>query len=316
MEPQDLMSAKGARIHAITLIAISMIFVDARKSCAADNHRTPEKLDRGAIAQFIDGRFELIHLSGRLREFEDRSHYFTSSRFSSDGQAIVGLMGLQLVVLNQNFETLWKIRPSNPNIWRLALSPSRTQVAFISLVSGSKFALGIVDASGKEQHLANLDRGDNDGSWGLSWSPESDRLVYGRNGEVKIIDVVARSSLTVGEGFEPTWSPDGKWIAYRRRDGRAELYNLARRVPVLLAGGVKITSSVHWAQDSEHVMVVEHSQEKTLSKAACPLETRFIVYGPTDRSRKEIFITCMLRDWSFDWISDPAKWISSVKRVN
>lgn len=92
--------------------------------------------DPEAVAQFMNGRFQVIYPDGRVREFENRAYFFTVSRFSADGQAIIGSLGRDLVVLNESFEILWKVRPSNPNILNMALSPSKTQMAFIAGTGG------------------------------------------------------------------------------------------------------------------------------------------------------------------------------------
>jgi hypothetical protein len=157
----------------------------------------------------MNGRFQVIYTDGKVREFENRAYFFTAARFSADGQAMVGSLGRDLVVTNQSFEILWKVRPSNPNILTMALSPSKTQVAFMAMAGGSEFSLGLIKSSGEELTLASIERRDADDSGGISWSPEEDRLVYGSTGHVKIINVLTKASETLGDGFEPTWSPNG-----------------------------------------------------------------------------------------------------------
>ena len=172
------------------------------------------------------------------------------------------------------------------------------------------FSLGLIRSSGEELILAAFERRDGDESCGLSWSLEGDRLVYGSEGHVKIINVLTMASETLGDGFEPTWSPNGKWIACRRVDGRAESYDVATRQRSLAARGHKIASKVHWAPDSEHVMVVEGCGGKPT--LGCLLRARFVVYGLLDGSGRKIFSLGWLRDWYYDWISDPAKWVSGL----
>ncbi len=310
----ELISTAAARVLAIALLAPSISLITASECRGAENsHKARAGSSPGAIAQFMNGRLQLIYPNGRVREFESTAYYFDAARFSADGQAIVGHLGRDLLVLNQSLQTLWRIRPRQPNTWNLALSPSKTQVAFIGPSGQDQVTLGLITSSGEERTLVSFRRDSEDESRGLSWSPEGDRIVYGGEGHVKIIDVITMASETLGGGFEPTWSPNGKWIAYRRTDSRAELYDVAKRQRAPLAGGPRITSRVHWAPDSEYVMVVEDYEGKPMKNPWCPTKTRFVVYALVDGSRREIFNPCLLRDWHFDWISDPEKWISGMK---
>ena len=170
-------------------------------------------------------------------------------------------------------------------------------------------------SSGEKRTLAIFRRDNADDSFGLSWSPEGDRLVYASEGRVTIVNVVTEALDALGDGFEPTWSPNGKWIAYRRSDGRAELCDVVTRQRSPLARGQRITSKVHWAPDSEHLMVVQRWSGKPTKGAWCPVRTRFVVYGLADGSRREIFNPCLLRDWYYDWVSDPKRWTSGMKPV-
>ena len=82
-----------------------------------------------------------------------------------------------------------------------------------------------------------------------------------------------------------------------------------KAVPV--ASGPKIVSGVHWAPDSDHVMVNEEYGSKYQARP-CPENTRFVIYQISNQQRREIANPCGLRDWYFGWISDPARWIRSL----
>lgn len=195
----ELISTAAARVLAIALLAPSISLITASECRGAENsHKARAGSSPGAIAQFMNGRLQLIYPNGRVREFESTAYYFDAARFSADGQAIVGHLGRDLLVLNQSLQTLWRIRPRQPNTWNLALSPSKTQVAFIGPSGQDQVTLGLITSSGEERTLVSFRRDSEDESRGLSWSPEGDRIVYGGEGHVKIIDVITMASETLG----------------------------------------------------------------------------------------------------------------------
>jgi dipeptidyl aminopeptidase/acylaminoacyl peptidase len=77
-------------------------------------------------------------------------------------------------------------------------------------------------------------RGWGEGAWGSAitsqaWAPDGRRLVYMNNdGRITVLDTISRQEVDLGVGSEPTWSPDGRWIAVkepRPRDSRRRTSN-------------------------------------------------------------------------------------------
>lgn len=123
-------------------------------------------------------------------------------------------------------------------------SPDGTRIAFVSLSMTGAFSVSVINIDGTDrQELTTLEwfplRGTNGYlSWiyGLSWSPDSAKIAFADSaasgGEVHIFvmnaDGSERQDITddhPGASLNPTWSPDGRKIAFvTDRDGDEALY--------------------------------------------------------------------------------------------
>jgi hypothetical protein len=89
------------------------------------------------------------------------------------------------------------------------------------------------------------------------WSLDDQTLVYETGASVMVFDVKNNRSDALAKGAEPTWSPDGKWIAFRDGDtyyairpdgsGRKKLFHNYRGTAV---------SGLYWSPDSRIVAYV------------------------------------------------------------
>lgn len=50
------------------------------------------------------------------------------------------------------------------------------------------------------------------------WSSDDKQVVYGVGDSIRIYDLENRKSREIAKGEEPTWSADGKWIAFHNND--------------------------------------------------------------------------------------------------
>jgi len=135
---------------------------------------------------------------------------------------------------------IYLIRDDGGNIRRLTTtgsiestpewSPNGREIAFTSGRSGTP-QIYVMDAEG-----SNVRRISHDGNWNddAVFSPIGDEIAYTSrvNGrfQIRVANLLTgESRIIAGEGSneQPTWSPDGKWIAFQsNRSGRWQVYRM------------------------------------------------------------------------------------------
>ena len=89
------------------------------------------------------------------------------------------------------------------------------------------------------------------------WSPDDKKIVYGAGDGVRIYELGndGSSTLLAPGGKEPTWSPDGNWIAFREGDTFYEIRPDGRDKRRLLRSR-DVWSPLWWSPDSRFVAYV------------------------------------------------------------
>jgi WD40 repeat protein len=110
----------------------------------------------------------------------------------------------------------------------------------------------------------------------ISFSPNGEKFVYDYKNRIYVYNVGEANSHEVGAGAGPTWSPDGKWIAFRSEDGEAVTLDSATYRSKAVIGRRQIRTSVHWSPGSRYIMVAE-----PLGPISNLLHGRNPIFGPT-----------------------------------
>lgn len=94
----------------------------------------------------------------------------------------------------------------------VAISPDASKLAYVAGGRDETHRIHIIDLATKRETIGPeagyLSRP------GASWSPDSRRLAYNFNREIRIWDADTDKIAKVAVGGVPAWAPSGEWIAY------------------------------------------------------------------------------------------------------
>jgi hypothetical protein len=78
--------------------------------------------------------------------------------------------------------------------------------------------------------------------------------VWELKGKIQVYDIDARKTRFLTDGPNPSWSPDGKWIAFRTASELAMMMSPETGEQRSLFNGRQIVGPINWSPDSEYLL--------------------------------------------------------------
>ncbi len=214
-----IMNADGSDVRRLTHNAGE----DAWPSFSPDGRRL-------AYQSRVNGRFQIFVMdadgNNARRLTSDSSDEFPS--WSPDGSQIAFSSNRSgetaIYIMNSDGSNARRLTEGPSNNWFPAWSPDGKALAFISDRDGThgNILLMAPDGSLLRQLTTNPLFAAKP-----AWSPDSERLAVFAEGGFFVMSREGRDVNPVaGEGEDPCWSPDGRWIAFasRRANQRLQIY--------------------------------------------------------------------------------------------
>jgi Tol biopolymer transport system component len=123
--------------------------------------------------------------------------------------------------------------------------------------TGTSYALEILDVNSKKVHAIATNGDQRRLVSSQCWSQDDQKLVYETDADVMVFNVADDRSEAVAKGENPTWSPDGEWIAFRDRDTYYAIHpDGSGRKKLFHNYWGDAVSALYWSPDSRIVAYV------------------------------------------------------------
>ncbi|MCC6693995.1 MAG: PD40 domain-containing protein [Candidatus Hydrogenedentes bacterium] len=94
----------------------------------------------------------------------------------------------------------------------------------------------------------------------LGWSADNKELVVSLDGQVRVYRRRTGAHRVLADGTHPSWSPDGRWIAFQPRQGKAALINVTTGSRKDILSNREILYGMQWSPDSRYLLYCDRQR--------------------------------------------------------
>jgi dipeptidyl aminopeptidase/acylaminoacyl peptidase len=142
----------------------------------------------------------------------------------------------------------------------------------------------------------------------VAWSPDSTRLVFAVDSRIQLFDTETGERKFLVSGALPSWSADGRLLAFFPTDSHLSIMDMDTRHSTLISSSHRPTSRASWAPDS-HRFVVEQDWGGKDRNRNCATNSRLVEYRWPSLEAEPVLDPCGLKPELFFWVDDWQQWI-------
>jgi len=312
-----------------TLIGTALIAITS--SCTGADHSLVQELRRKAeteglgLIRVLNFRSDEITFEPMKRQQRDPFSwwYLMTNVSSPEGSSIIGIydrlesgrkwnhpspedllagrvkqLPAGIVAVDPRGNEIWN-RPVAFHVDDLAISADGHKVALqgkegLACLSVGSNELRIVDSAAGESHFM---------SGRIAWSPSGDRIVYERDGKILVLDLASKQSKQLAAGFDPSWSPDGRWIAFRSPESSGVLMSPSGNESKVVLPGKKLSGALRWSPDSEYLLCSESDAAFLPARLLTEMTSQLVIYRVRDGAQYAIVSAIPVGvGEAFEWI--------------
>ena len=305
----------------ILICVVSLAFSQVGNPSTRPSGELAPGQGQSALAR-IDGRTLNIYPTGIQAQTRDLDFEYLWAASGSDGRSLVGWgfprsrslppsRAVAVISVTFDYGRNSQIVEGFKDPTALSVSPDSRRLALIATNVVRHFrGLQIVEIRGSrpaedalqvEGQAADLD------SY-VAWSSDSQRILFATNNRIQLLDVTSSERCTVALGKYPSWSPDGRFLAFYAADSRLSILNLATTRSVHVPGAQAINGRVAWAPDSRR-FAVEQAWHRKDRNRNCPTNSRIIEYSFPGLATTILLDPCGVKPERFFWLQNWNVWL-------